>query len=121
MATTESGGVLPMFKTETVMNNLSPTWKRVKVSLSALCNGDVYRPILFQVDDYDADGSHDHIGSVKASLNDLLSSVGAGTGAPKQLKLVGPARKGSKPASTITVTTWTSLRRTYWRSITCST
>ena len=78
------------------MNNLNPQWQEIRVSLSALCNGDVYRPILFEVADYDSDGGHDHIGSCKASLNDLLSSVGSGTGAHKSMPLVGPASKGGK-------------------------
>lgn len=95
--TTENGKPLPMFRSEVVMNNLNPRWNRINVSLSALCNGDIYRPILFEVFDYDGDGGHDHIGSCKASLNDLLESGGAG----KELKLSGPANKGSKPAGVL--------------------
>ena len=62
---------LPVFKTEVVMNDLNPTWKPFKISLSGLCNGNVERPILFEVFDYDRDGSHDLIGSTTATLAEL--------------------------------------------------
>jgi hypothetical protein len=96
--TTETGAPLPMFRSEVVMNNLSPAWHEIKVSLSALCNGDVYRPILFEVADYDGDGSHDHIGSCKASLNDLLTTH---QGGQRPMPLLGPASKGGKSGGTL--------------------
>ena len=96
--TTETGAPLPMFRSEVVMNNLNPQWREIKVSLSALCNGDVYRPILFEVADYDGDGGHDHIGSCKASLNDLLT----GAAATHSMPLAGP--RGGKPGGTLICT-----------------
>jgi Ca2+-dependent lipid-binding protein len=83
----EIGAPLPMFRSEVVMNNLNPTWKKITVSLSALCNGDPYRSITFDVADYDSDGSHDFIGQCTCSLNDLLQTVGAGTGLQKEMPL----------------------------------
>ena len=74
---TRHGGVetqkMPVFKTEVVMNNLNPRWNDAVVSLQGLCNGDLNRAILFEVFDYDSDGSHDFIGSVTASVNDLTN------------------------------------------------
>ena len=84
--TREIGAPLPMFRSEVIMNNLNPKWAEIHVSLSALCNGDPYRTIEFNVADYDADGGHDFIGKCTASLNDLLSSVGNG-GNPKEMQL----------------------------------
>ena len=83
----EIGTPLPMFRSEVVMNNLNPTWKKIQVSLSALCNGDPYRGITFDVADYDEDGGHDFIGQCSCSLNDLLETVGAGNGMPKEMQL----------------------------------
>jgi len=78
---------LPVFKTETVMNNLNPKWHEIVVSVQGLCNGDLTRAILFEVFDYDADGSHDFIGSVTASIADLT------TGGIRRLGLISKSRK----------------------------
>jgi hypothetical protein len=76
---TKHGGAsvekMPVFKTEVIMNNLNPKWNECVVSIQGLCNGDLNRPILFEVFDYDSDGSHDFIGSVTASVNDLQSGI----------------------------------------------
>ena len=37
--------VLPVLKTEVVMNNLSPKWRPIAISLQKLCNGNVHRPL----------------------------------------------------------------------------
>jgi hypothetical protein len=99
--TREIGTPLPMFRSEVIMNNLNPKWAEIHVSLSALCNGDPYRTIEFNVADYDADGSHDFIGKCTASLNDLLSSVGNG-GNPKEMQLKN--NKNGKKSGTLICT-----------------
>lgn len=78
---------LPIFKTEVVMNNLNPVWRDFSLSLNALCNGNLERPILFEVFDYDRDGSHDLIGSCTATVAELQGNgpvrkalVNGGTG-----------------------------------------
>ena len=97
--TRESGSPLPMFRSEVIMNNLNPTWKKITVSFSALCNGDPYRPIQFDVADYDSDGSHDFIGNCQCSLQELFDSVGNGRGQPKEMKLKN--KKNGKDAGTL--------------------
>jgi hypothetical protein len=99
--TREIGTPLPMFRSEVIMNNLNPKWAEIHVSLSALCNGDPYRTIEFNVADYDADGGHDFIGKCTASLNDLLSSVGNG-GNPKEMQLKN--NKNGKNSGTLICT-----------------
>jgi hypothetical protein len=68
-----ASNILPVFKSETIMNNLNPRWRPITLSTQALCNGNLNRAIMFEVFDYDSDGSHDFIGSATASVNDLTS------------------------------------------------
>lgn len=37
-----------------------------------LCNGDVYRPLMIEVWDYDDDGKHDFMGQVATSVDSML-------------------------------------------------
>ena len=67
---------MQVWKSETVMNNLSPTWKPAKVSLQTLCNGDRERPIKISCYDWDRDGSHDFIGEFTTSVSQLVASRG---------------------------------------------
>lgn len=50
----------------------------MKHSLQGVCNGDMNRSILWEVFDYDSDGSHDFIGSTTASINDLQTLQNSG-------------------------------------------
>jgi hypothetical protein len=88
---------LPVYKTEVVRNNLNPTWRPIRVSLNSLCNGDAERPILFEVIDYDRDGTHDLIGSATATLAELMREAGA-----VALPLVN-GRTGKKGVGTLVV------------------
>mmetsp|Transcript_31666 Transcript_31666/g.100958 ORF Transcript_31666/g.100958 Transcript_31666/m.100958 type:complete len:636 (-) Transcript_31666:63-1970(-) len=74
----EDGSRQPVFKTEVVMNNLSPAWKPIELGMSQLCNGDPYRPLVLGVFDWDSDGSHDPIGEAQTSFNDLRQLADAG-------------------------------------------
>ena len=67
----EIGDPLPCYKTEVIMNDLNPRWAPIKISTSALSNGDPFRQIDFAVYDYDTDGGHDLIGSARTSISEL--------------------------------------------------
>lgn len=73
-------------------NNLSPTWKPLRVAMSQLCSCDPERPLLLEVFDHDLDGSHDLIGRVETSLAKLQAAAAGGHG----LMLVNP-KKQAKP------------------------
>jgi hypothetical protein len=47
------------YKSETVMDDLSPNFRLAKVQVQKLCNGDYLRPLRIDIWDWDADGSHD--------------------------------------------------------------
>ncbi|XP_030612092.1 copine-3-like [Archocentrus centrarchus] len=67
---TESGWQLA-HRTEVVFNNLNPIWKPFRISLRSLCGGDVEKPIKVDCYDHHVSGSHDLIGSFKATLAEM--------------------------------------------------
>uniref|UniRef100_A0A8C9ZRI5 Copine-3 n=1 Tax=Sander lucioperca TaxID=283035 RepID=A0A8C9ZRI5_SANLU len=64
---TETGWQLA-HRTEVVKDNLNPIWRPFRISLRALCGGDVERPIKVDCFDHHVNGSHDLIGSFKVTL-----------------------------------------------------
>uniref|UniRef100_A0A8C3AKE6 Copine-3 n=1 Tax=Cyclopterus lumpus TaxID=8103 RepID=A0A8C3AKE6_CYCLU len=67
---TETGWQLAQ-RTEVVNNNLNPLWRPFRISLRSLCGGDVERPIKVDCYDHHVSGSHDLIGSFKATLAEM--------------------------------------------------
>ncbi|XP_044032877.1 copine-3-like [Siniperca chuatsi] len=67
---TETGWQLA-HRTEVVNNNLNPMWRPFRISLRSLCGGDVEKPIKVDCYDHHASGSHDLIGSFKATLAEM--------------------------------------------------
>ncbi|RLN60745.1 hypothetical protein BBJ29_007139 [Phytophthora kernoviae] len=63
-------------RSETIDNNLNPSWKRFEISLQQLCNGDYRRAISLQVFDEDRGGKAELIGQVNTSLEELLAKRG---------------------------------------------
>ncbi|KAL4428006.1 hypothetical protein ABPG75_002095 [Micractinium tetrahymenae] len=88
----EGGAWVPVLKTEVIDNNLNPQWKPFQASMAQLCNCDAHRPLLIEVFDHNASGSHDLIGACQASLAALQDAAAAGRG----LALVNP-KKAGKP------------------------
>lgn len=78
-----------------VMNDLNPRWQDFSIPTRKLNGNDPLeggkdRSILFEVYDWDADGSHDKIGFVAAQLSQLVTEDGQ----PVALKLQHPTRGG---------------------------
>ena len=69
----EHGQWTVVHRTEVIMSNLNPAWKPFTISLTALCNADHHRTLRFSVDDWEANGSHHHIGELETCVADLLS------------------------------------------------
>lgn len=61
-----------VYQTETIMNNLNPSFKPFELSVQQLCNGDSERPILVRCFDYDKHSSHDLIGEFQTTLQALI-------------------------------------------------
>lgn len=64
-----------VYKTEVLMNTLSPSWKEFVVPLATLCEGDQSRPIFFECLDFDEGGGHDLIGTFEVPLKALTPAA----------------------------------------------
>mmetsp|Transcript_12010 Transcript_12010/g.38183 ORF Transcript_12010/g.38183 Transcript_12010/m.38183 type:complete len:525 (-) Transcript_12010:314-1888(-) len=72
----ESGAWVPVVKSTVIKNNLNPKWPTLTTALGRVCGGDLDRPIMFDVYDYDRDGTHDLIGSTaQTSLRALMAAA----------------------------------------------
>ncbi|GMI33481.1 hypothetical protein TrCOL_g11565 [Triparma columacea] len=72
----EDGTWTVCWKSEVVMNDLSPIFKSAQIQVQKLCNGDYHRPLKFQFLDWDSDGSHDDMGYVETSLDAMIQAQG---------------------------------------------
>jgi hypothetical protein len=72
----ETGAWIPVVKSTVIKNNLNPKWPTLTTALGRVCGGDLDRPIMFDVYDYDKDGTHDLIGSTaQTSLRSLMAAA----------------------------------------------
>jgi len=78
-------------KTETIKNNLNPSWKLIYISMSELCDKDLSLPIRITVFDYDHNSHDDLIGQTETTLRDLMNH--SASGAPLSLK-IGEKKRG---------------------------
>nr|XP_015810335.2 copine-3 [Nothobranchius furzeri] len=67
----ESGWQLA-HRTEVVHNNRNPVWIPFCITLRSLCDGDLEKPIKVKCYDHYVNGSHELIGTFKASLAEML-------------------------------------------------
>jgi hypothetical protein len=68
----EDGTFAQVYKSEVIQNNLDPVWRPFEIPLQRLCNGDMHRPVLFQVFDMDKGGTFELIGAITCSIMSLL-------------------------------------------------
>ncbi|XP_043921715.1 copine-3 [Protopterus annectens] len=55
-------------RTEVIKNKLNPVWRPFKISLQALCGGDLFKPIKVECYDYNNSGSHKLIGLFQTNV-----------------------------------------------------
>ena len=65
-----------VFRSDVVKNNLSPVWKEAVLNLSVLNQGQMEKPILISVYDYESDGNHVLMGKVEITVVSLQGLVG---------------------------------------------
>eukprot|EP00797_Seminavis_robusta_P013249 Sro203_g085550.2 (1643) ;mRNA; f:11193-16121 len=75
---TSTGSVLfqAVHTSEEVASNLNPRWKKAEVSLKALCDLDINKPIRIQCDDWEPSDRHNPMGYFDTSVADLLKVSG---------------------------------------------
>ena len=64
---------VPVHQTEVVKKNLNPVWVPLSLPLSVL-GGAMDVPLVWEVWDYDNDGSHDYIGAVTLSVAQISAA-----------------------------------------------
>ncbi|KAM7471579.1 hypothetical protein LguiA_009762 [Lonicera macranthoides] len=76
--TVDSGIPIPVYKTEVLKNDLSPTWKPVCLSIQQV--GSKETPLIIECFNFNSNGKHDLLGKVQKSLAELekLHSYGKG-------------------------------------------
>ncbi|XP_061569265.1 copine-3-like [Cololabis saira] len=89
---TETGWQLA-HRTEAVNNNLNPTWRPFRISVRALCGGDVENPIKVDCYDRRVNGSHALIGSFQATLSEMLLGTHI---SPAEFEFVNPNKLKKK-------------------------
>ncbi|KAF8038952.1 hypothetical protein BT93_B1491 [Corymbia citriodora subsp. variegata] len=65
----ESGGSLPICKTEVINNNLNPSWMPLCLSMQQL--GSKENPLVIECFDFDTSGNHALMGKLQKSVADL--------------------------------------------------
>lgn len=68
---TESSSFSVVHKTEVIKCTLNPKWKRFRIPISLLCNGDDDRNLKFVCWDWNASGNHSLIGEFYTTLREL--------------------------------------------------
>lgn len=63
-----------VYRSNVVKDNLSPSWQDVTVELSLLCGGDLDKPVLVTIYDYESDGKHVAMGKFETTVNGLLKT-----------------------------------------------
>lgn len=63
----EDGSYTVVWKSVKIDNSLNPIWAPVKIPMSALCNGDVHRPLKIEIFDWDSNSKHQSMGIVSMS------------------------------------------------------
>lgn len=63
-----------MWTSTRIDNSLNPIWSATKILLSALCNGDIYRPLKINIYDWNKNGKHEPMGEVMTSVDNMLTN-----------------------------------------------
>ncbi|KAL9233271.1 hypothetical protein vseg_008292 [Gypsophila vaccaria] len=65
----ETGGTIPICKTEVMNNNLNPTWQPVCLTMQQLVSKD--NPLIIECFDFNSNGNHELIGKLQRPMSDL--------------------------------------------------
>ncbi|KAJ0399790.1 hypothetical protein ATCC90586_009830 [Pythium insidiosum] len=81
---------LHVWRSPTIMNNLSPRWPRVSLPVQKLCNGDLSRRLKLECVDWEASGAHQFIGSCVVTARELVA------GEARSMELINAERQRRK-------------------------
>jgi Copine/C2 domain len=73
----------PVYRSQHILNDLNPKWPDFTVEVARLCdNGDLNKPVLVEVWDWDKKGKHTNMGKFETSVNGLLAARVSGGDGP---------------------------------------
>ena len=67
----------PVYRSKHVNDDLNPNWEPVSLDVNQLCEGDLYKPILIAVWDWEKSGKHTSMGSFETTVHGLIKAVTA--------------------------------------------
>jgi hypothetical protein len=80
----------PVYRSETIKNDLNPKWKACSIPVEKLCDGNKNKPILIEVFDWEKSGKHQPMGKFETSVSGLVSAQAMTTpGSGKEASLSG--------------------------------
>mmetsp|Transcript_49717 Transcript_49717/g.97235 ORF Transcript_49717/g.97235 Transcript_49717/m.97235 type:complete len:564 (+) Transcript_49717:100-1791(+) len=62
-----------VWRSEVVMDDLSPKFRESQIQLRKLCNGDVDRPLRIEIFDWNRNGVHQHMGLVETCVREIMT------------------------------------------------
>lgn len=96
----------PVYRSSHVLNNLNPIWPPFTVGVTRLCDGDLDKPILVEIWDWNKSGKNTSMGKFETSANGLLAAqVGEGGGKTVDTSKAFNLAKKGKDCGKIVVTT----------------
>lgn len=76
----------PVYRSKPIMNELDPNWPPFSVDITRICDGDLNKPILIEVWDWEKSGKHTAMGKIETTVNGLLAAqISGGDGPAKSL------------------------------------
>jgi len=60
-----------VFRSNVILDNLNPVWESANIELSTLCQGDLDKPILVSVFDFESNGKHVPMGQFQTTVKGL--------------------------------------------------
>ncbi|GMF11320.1 unnamed protein product [Phytophthora lilii] len=79
-----------VWRSEVVMNNCDPKWRKATISVQTLCNGNLSRLLKFECMDWEKNGKHQFIGSCTVKAAEFV------TGEIRSMDLINRERQAKK-------------------------
>jgi len=65
----------PVYRSKHINNDLNPKWEPVTIDVNQLCDGDLDKPIMITVWDWEKSGKHTPMGNFETTVNAMLRVV----------------------------------------------
>lgn len=97
----EDNSWVRVWQSEVIDNNLNPTWGIAEIPLQQLCNGDIDRPVKFEIFDYDNPQRSETMGEIETSVRALVDNPSRSYDV---IEIAKKSKKSYKNSGTLTTT-----------------